>query len=119
MRIAVSCKENRKDADVDERFGRAPCFCIYDTDSDSFEFINNNQAYNSPSGAGVQAAQHIVESDVSALLTGHCGPKAFRALSAAEIKIYINVSGTLQEAIEAFKKGELTSAENADVEGHW
>ena len=119
MKVAISCKEHSAEAEVDPRFGRAPCFAIYDTASDAFEFIDNTQSLNSPSGAGVQAAQTILNAEVSALLTGHCGPKAFRALSSADVAIYTNVAGTVQEAVSAFKNKSISPAEEADVEGHW
>ena len=119
MKIAISCQEKSIDADVDPRFGRAPYFCIYDTETDSCEFIDNQQTLDSPSGAGVQSAQNVVNAGVSALLTGHCGPKAFRALSAAKIKIYTEVAGTVQEAVSSFRNDALTPAQAADVEGHW
>lgn len=119
MKIAVSCTTKSPEATVDSRFGRAPYFAIYNTETLKFEFIDNQQTLNSPSGAGVQSAQHIVNAGVSAVLTGHCGPKAFKAMNAAGIKIYTNVSGDLQDAIAAFEKGELTEAAEADMEGHW
>ncbi len=119
MKIAVSATDQTLDARVDSRFGRAPYFLIYDDETDEHSFIDNQQALNAASGAGVQAAQNVVESGAEALLTGHCGPKAFRTLAAGDVAIYINVSGTLSEAIKAYKKGEYSKAETADVNGHW
>lgn len=119
MKMAISCKEKSKNAVVDPRFGRALYFCIYDTETDAYDFIDNQQTLISPSGAGVQAASHLTNAGVSVLLTGHCGPNAFRALRAANMKIYHNVSGTLTDVINAFQKGKLTPASEADVEGHW
>ena len=119
MKIAISCREKSMDSEVDARFGRAPYFCIYETDDDSFEFIDNQQTLNSPSGAGVQSAQNVVNAGVSALLTGHCGPKAFRALTSAHIKVYTDVAGTVQEAVSALRNNELSPSSAADVEGHW
>jgi predicted Fe-Mo cluster-binding NifX family protein len=119
MKIAVSCSEKSADAVVDSRFGRAPYFAIYDTETHEFDFIDNQQTLNTASGAGIQSAQHVVNAGVSALLTGHCGPKAFKAMKAADVKIYTNVSGTLKAAVAALEQGELTEASEADVEGHW
>jgi len=119
MKIAISCTDKSSEAKVDTRFGRAPYFAIYDTESQEFDFIDNQQTLNTPSGAGIQAAQHVVNAGVSALLTGHCGPKAFKAMTAAGIKIFTNASGSLKDAIAAFENKELTPASEADVEGHW
>jgi len=119
MKIAISCKENSLNSEVSQQFGRAPYFAIYDLDTKTIEYINNTQTLNSASGAGIQAARYIVDSGAGALLSGHCGPKAFRTLHAGDINIYINVSGTVQEAIEKYKSGTLAPVKNADVEGHW
>ncbi|MGD9201039.1 MAG: NifB/NifX family molybdenum-iron cluster-binding protein [Chitinispirillia bacterium] len=53
------------------------------------------------------------------VITGHCGPKAFKTLSAAGIAIYLCESGTVSWAIERYKKKSLKKIQTADVEGHW
>ena len=119
MKIAITCTKDNIDTDVDQRFGRAPYFLVYDTDDDSFEFIENTQNLNRPQGAGIQSAKTVVDKGVDVILTGHCGPNAFTALSKANIQIFINVSGKLKDAIQAFKDGQLEEASAPDVEGHW
>ncbi|MBN1480074.1 dinitrogenase iron-molybdenum cofactor biosynthesis protein [candidate division KSB1 bacterium] len=119
MKVAISCKAKSLAAEVDARFGRAAYFCIYDVETDNYSFVDNQLSSNSPSGAGVQAAQAIVDSGVSAVLTGHCGPKAFRALVAAGIKVYADVAGTVQEAVSALRNNELAPATIANADGHW
>ena len=47
---------------------------------------------------------------VSALLTGHCGPKAHQVLTAAGITIYNNVEGTVTEAVARFNAGDFTAS---------
>jgi predicted Fe-Mo cluster-binding NifX family protein len=119
MKIAICASQNDLDSEVDLRFGRAVGFIIYSFDDDSFEFVDNVQNLNASQGAGIQAAQNVVNQDVQALIAGHCGPKAFKVLSSAEVKIYTGAEGTIREAIEKFKNGELQKASEADVEGHW
>ena len=53
------------------------------------------------------------------MLAGNCGPKAFKTLTAADIKVVIGVSGKIKEAIEKFKKGQFSYISEANVEGHW
>jgi predicted Fe-Mo cluster-binding NifX family protein len=119
MKIAFTAKENTLDSQIDERFGRARYFLIYDLEKEDYDFIENKQALDSPSGAGIQAAQIILDQGVSALVTGHCGPKAYKALEAANISIYVQARGEIKDVIQAYKQGKLKKANAPDVEGHW
>lgn len=119
MKIAISAQESSPNSTMDKRFGRAKCFILYNTVDQSTEVLENTQNKQAAQGAGIQAAQTVVDVGAEAVLTGHCGPKAFKALSAADVKIYVDLQGTVREAIEAFNKGQLTVAETADVQGHW
>lgn len=119
MKVAVTSEGTTLDAAVDPRFGRAKYFILVDTDADAFEAVDNVQNLNAASGAGIQSAERVINKGAEAVVTGHCGPKAFRTLSTAEIKIYIGAKGTVKDAVESLKAGTLQPAENADVEGHW
>ena len=119
MKIAITVKSPDKNSEVDPRFGRAASFCIYDTETTEFDFVPNSQSLDSASGAGIQAAKTIIDQGVGALITGHCGPKAFKALTAAEVDIYVNVTGTVSEVIDLYQQEKLEKAGSADVEGHW
>jgi len=119
MKIAISSNGKDLNSDIDLRFGRAFGFIIYNTDDDTFSFADNNQNLNAPQGAGIQSAQNVANQNVDAIITGHCGPKAFKVLSEAGVKIYTGAEGTVKETVQKFKKGELQEALSADVEGHW
>jgi predicted Fe-Mo cluster-binding NifX family protein len=119
MKIAVTSEAMDLDANVDPRFGRARCFIFYDTDTDIFEAHSNEQVLNIPQGAGIQAAQQVIDRGAEVLLTGHCGPNAYRTLQAGGVKVVIGVEGVVRKAIEQFKKGNLKPAEAPDVEEHW
>jgi predicted DNA-binding protein (UPF0251 family)/predicted Fe-Mo cluster-binding NifX family protein len=119
MKIAVTAKGSTLGSDVDPRFGRASTFIIYDTESGEAQALSNAQGVALPGGAGIQAAQTIHDHGAEVLLTGHCGPNAFRTLQAAGVEVFIGASGKVSDAIEAYEKGELTPADSPDVEGHW
>lgn len=119
MKIAITTNGKDLEAALDSRFGRAPAFLIYDLDQDTFEVVNNEQNLNAVQGAGIQSAENIAKQGVDVLISGHCGPKAFRVLKAAEIKVYSTTAATVGEALELYRKGELKEAAGADVEGHW
>lgn len=119
MKVAVSSQGAGLDSAVDQRFGRARYFIVADAETGAFSAVENEQNLNAAQGAGIQAAQTVVNQGVQGVLTGHCGPKAFRVLSAAGISIYVGVQGTVQEALEKLKAGELQETAESDVEGHW
>jgi predicted Fe-Mo cluster-binding NifX family protein len=119
MKIAITTAGDNLAAALDSRFGRAARFLIYNTDSKDFQSIDNAQNLNAAQGAGIQAAQIVASAGVNALITGHCGPKAFRVLQAAGIKVYNCQAATVEEALRQFDDGQLPVANEADVEGHW
>ena len=117
MKIAVTAKGNTLDSEVDPRFGRCSHFLIVDGDTMSFESISNESAM-AYGGAGIQAAQAMAKAGVKAVVTGNMGPNAFQTLSAAGIKVFIGANGTIKEAIEKYKKGELKETESSNVSSH-
>ena len=119
VKLAFTTSGETLDALLDSRFGRAPKFLVYDTDSDTFEVVDNQQNLDAAQGAGIQAAETVARSGADCLVTGHCGPKAYRVLSAAGVKVYNTDIPTVAAALDAFKAGRLKPAESADVEGHW
>lgn len=119
MRIAVSAGSRELEAQVDPRFGRASYFLVVDSETLDFEAVENKQNLQAVQGAGIQAATLVARSKAQAVLTGHCGPKAFKTLQAAGIPVVVGVKGTVREAVRSFAMGELSYASAPDVEGHW
>ncbi len=119
MKIVLTTSGTGLEAPLDSRFGRASKFLVYDLDTDSFTIIDNQQNLNAAQGAGIQAAETVARTGAKGIVTGHCGPKAFRVLSAAGIKIFNTNVTTVAEAIKLFRTGKLAEAQTADVEGHW
>lgn len=120
MIVAVTAQGQTLASQVDERFGRAANFLLVNTEGNSFSVVPNSQHLNALQGAGVQAAQTVAATGAKAIITGHCGPKAYRGLKAAGMQVYSGAQGmTVLEAVEALKAGKLAEADNADVEGHW
>ena len=119
MKVAVSTTGKTLEDPVDPRFGRAQYFAILDPEAMDLTVIDNNQSLGLPQGAGIQAAQTVINEKVSALITGNCGPKAFATLKTAGIAVYTGAHGTVREAVEQFKAGTLVKADDANVPGHW
>lgn len=119
MKVAISARGKNLESPVDMRFGRCKWFIVADTESSDYRAVSNNQNLNAAQGAGIQSAETVSRQGVEAVLTGHCGPKAFRILSVAGIRIFTGADGTVADTLEKFKKRMLAEATEADVEGHW
>ncbi len=117
MKVAVTSKGQTLDDQVETRFGRSPYFLVVDTDSMNVEPVENPNT-TAGGGAGIQSAQLMTEHDAKAVLTGNCGPNAFRTLEAAGVKLITGVSGTVREAVQKFKDGELSDASGPNVQSH-
>ncbi len=119
MKVAVTSKGSSLQDEVDPRFGRALYILIVDIDSMAVEAIDNNENINAFKGAGIQAATMIHDKGAEVLLTGFCGPNAFKTAEAAGIKVVNDISGTVEQVVEKFKAGQLIYSEAPNTDGHW
>jgi predicted Fe-Mo cluster-binding NifX family protein len=106
MKICISSSGPGLDDEVDPRFGRCQYFGFVDTESMNFEAIPNSFMM-SGGGAGIQAAQFVLNQGAKAVITGSVGPKAYDVLAAGGIEIFTGASGTVREVIDSYEKGEL------------
>ena len=118
MKIAISSQGKDLDSQVNPKFGRAPFILVVDLADENVEVLDNSENANAFKGAGIQAAVCVSDSGADVLLTGFCGPNAFKTLATAGVKVVNNMSGTVRAALEEFQKGNVSYAEGAEVEGH-
>ena len=117
MKICISSTKNDLEASVNPRFGRCQYFLFVDTETMHFEAVRESRFYRRR-GAGIQAAQAVVNKGANVVLTGDVGPNAFQALQAGGIKIVTGAQGLVKDVIERFNKGELGYAGAPSVESH-
>jgi predicted Fe-Mo cluster-binding NifX family protein len=117
MKICVTATAGDLNAQVDQRFGRSQYFVFVDSDTMTFEAMPND-AIAAPGGAGIQAAQTVVNKGVDVLISGNIGPNAFQVLSTAGVKVATGVNGTVKEAVEMYKNGKLGETEGSTVSAH-
>jgi predicted Fe-Mo cluster-binding NifX family protein len=112
MKIAITSTGTTLDSPVDPRFGRSPYIAFVDLEKDRLEALANPFA-DASGGAGIQAAQFVLDHGAEALLTGHCGPKAIAVLSDAGVQVVNGISGTVREAVASYRQTEKVSADEA------
>ncbi len=117
MKIAISASRGDINAPVDPRFGRCPYYVFIDTETSAAEIVQN-QAAMAGGGAGIQAAQSVVERGAVAVITGNMGPNAFQVFDAAGVTIYTAINMTVSQAADAFKAGNLPQVGTATGPAH-
>jgi predicted Fe-Mo cluster-binding NifX family protein len=117
MRIAVSANGADLGAQASPVFGRCPAYVFVDTETMASEAVEN-PAISAPGGAGIQAAQFVVQQGVQAVVTGNVGPNAYNVLQAAGVAVYLFEEGTVAEAVDAFRAGRLRAASGATGPQH-
>ena len=111
MKIAVPTDHKKMEGKVSDSFGRALYYLIFDTEIEKVEFIENSGA-QARGGAGIKAAQEVVDAKVDILITPRCGQNAAEVLQGANIKLYQSISGTLEDNVKSFKADQLTLLED-------
>ena len=112
MIIILSAQNETVQSLVDFRFGRSSFLMKVDTETNTFEAFPNPGVGRS-GGAGVAAAQFVIDQKVDAVLSGDFGPNAARAFQLAQIPMYLYSDDiqTVTQAVEEFRQGKLTQFE--------
>ena len=117
MKIAISARGPNSYSDVDERFGRAYWFLIYDDEDGSWMPIDNSANREKAKGAGSSTAEMLKEFGVEQVLTGETGPKAYRVLSQAGINICHGMVGVVRDVLEDWRNDSVEPARAANESG--
>jgi predicted Fe-Mo cluster-binding NifX family protein len=117
MKVCITTATTDSPARLDARFGRAPWFTFYDSDTGA-SVVERNELAGGASGVGAQAAQLVAERGTEAVVTGQVGPSAFAVLKAAGIPAYTTDALTVDEAVELFRAGKLEAAGAPTGPGH-
>jgi predicted Fe-Mo cluster-binding NifX family protein len=114
MRIVITANGMELDAQASPVFGRCPAYVFVDTETMQFEGLEN-PAIGIPSGAGIQAAQFVIERGAQAIVTGNVGPNAYGVFDASGVPVYLFGSGTVRQAVEMYAAGRLELVGGANV----
>lgn len=117
MKVAVTATGTHLESPTDPRFGRCAYFVLVETEDMTVEAIPNPNL-SLGGGAGIQSAQIMAQKAVKTVLTGSCGPNAHQTLTAAGIQVVVCCSGTVEDVITRFQRGELRPASGPNVGSH-
>ncbi|ODS38931.1 dinitrogenase iron-molybdenum cofactor biosynthesis protein [Candidatus Altiarchaeales archaeon WOR_SM1_SCG] len=113
MKIAVPTMGNEGlDEEVGQHFGRVPTYTIVDTETDEVKVINNTSEHTGGQGYPPEIMQ---KEGVEVMLCSGLGPKAITMFEGFGIKVFVETSGTVNDAISAWKSGKLPEATDANA----
>jgi predicted Fe-Mo cluster-binding NifX family protein len=113
MKIGLSSNGNSLSDAFASNFGRCSYFIIYDSTTKEVSTAYSNTAQNAAGGAGIQAAQSMINKQVESVIAPQMGPKAWNVLQGANIKVYTGIIGSIQENIDALVAGKLSEMSGA------
>ena len=99
-------------ATVGAHFGRVPAYAIIDTETQELTFIDNTSEHLG--GVGLPP-ELLAKVGVNVMLCSGLGPKAVDLLGSFGIQVYVGAKGTVQETMDAWRKGEMPSASHANA----
>ncbi len=105
MIIAIPVDDDRKKVCV--AFGRAPEFLWFDSETQTIGYVTNPGA-EAQGGAGMKAAQCILDLQTDVLITPRCGENAAQVMKEAEVHIYKSQHELAADDLAAFANGELS-----------
>ena len=106
MKIGLPANDTDIQSPISDNFGRSLYYLIYDVETEQAVFVENTAAM-SQGGAGVKAAQIVVDNSVTKVITPQLGENAFHVLNSADIEIYKSEKGSLEDNIKLLKDGQL------------
>lgn len=106
MIIAIPSDKESLDSAVCVSFGRAPFYCLYDTETEQSTFLVNSAA-DSPGGAGIKAAQLLVDNKANILITVRCGENAAKVLQPAHVELFKALNLSVADNIDAHKNNKI------------
>lgn len=92
---------------VGEHFGRVPTYTLVDTETGQVNAIENKTLHMG--GAGY-APDLIAQHGAEAMLCGGLGRRAIMMFEDKGIMVYVGARGTVNDAINQWKSGELEMA---------
>jgi predicted Fe-Mo cluster-binding NifX family protein len=117
MNICVPVTEDKGlESGVSAHFGSAPLFLIVDTENGSCRAIPNRDLHH---GHGMcQPLLSLGGEKVEGVVVGGIGKGALNKFGAANIRVYLSESPTVEATVTAFKAGSLREVTPADACGH-
>lgn len=88
MKTIITSTGDNTSSKFDQHFGRAGWFCIYDRETKTTLFIENNFKHAN-AGAGTKSSEMVAELGATQVISGDFGPKAKNLLEKLQIQMIV------------------------------
>ncbi len=102
MKVMFAVENNVLESNIAKRFGHAPYYLIYDTDTKTLEVKENNGHDENHS-----SLVDLMNEGVTHFVIGNIGPNAFNVLKERNAKIYLARKLTAQESLKKLLNNTL------------
>lgn len=109
MKVIMPVNEDQKTVCI--VFGRTPLFLIYDSVTDKVEF-KENPAKDAEGGAGVRAAQFVLDEGADAVITVRLGKNSAEVFQTAGIEIWKADGSDAEDILKLFSEHKLEKLTN-------
>lgn len=99
--IAIALNEGNANSVIAPHFGRSEYFLLYNSE-ECRKILIKNPYCKICGGAGIQAAQFLIEKDVDVLIVGQVGTNAYVILESAGIKVIYQGEKTAEAVLKDF-----------------
>ncbi len=117
VKIIIPAEKKTMESPICLSFGRAPFFLVMDTESGAFEIIEN-KAEAVQGGAGIKAAQLVLDAGAEAVIAYRMGQNAFDVLKKAKVQLLRAEGETAAEAAALFNAGKLKELDKINLGFH-
>ena len=110
MKVLLATEGNTLESKIAKRFGEAPYYLIYDTETNKVETTVNHGHDDNHS-----ELIKLVEEGILYYIVGNTGPNAFNVLNERNAKLYLARGMVAQEALNTFQSGKLEQLTKATL----
>ena len=115
MKVGIPTNgDNGLDEEIGEHFGRVDTYTIIDLETNEVKIIPNTS--NHMGGEGYPP-ELLKKEGITIMVCRGLGRRAITMFEEIGIDVYIGASGTVKDAVEAFKQGSLQKASEGDACG--
>lgn len=113
MKIIIPVTTNDTNSTINTTLGRCPFFLCIDSETLERTYIENT-AKDAKGGAGIKAAQLMLDNGIDVLITPRSGTNALDVLTNANVQIVESIGSDISANLNLFFDGKLSPL----TEGH-